>query len=214
MTELKRWDTGAVIHSTDGDIRATVETAAKIGISCFRARLDRSSLDGASLVGASLVEASLVGASLVGARLDGARLDRASRDGARLDGARHDGASLDRASLVEANLDRASLVGARLVGARLDRASLDGASLDGASLVGASLVGARLPIYCRWPVTHTVAPDLLVHIGCKSKSVSDWDAWFAGSDEYDTQRDSDDFKSIRASYLAVRAYMVAMELVK
>ena len=159
MTELKRWDTGAVIHSTDCDIRATVETAAKLGISCFRASLDGAILDGASLVGAIL-----------------------------------DGAILD--------------------GAILDGAILDGASLVGASLVGASLVGARLPIYCQWPVTHTVAPDLLVHIGCKSKSVVDWDAWFAGSDEYDTPRDSDDFRRIRASYLAVRAYLVAMELVK
>ena len=124
MTDIVNWDTGAVIHSTDGDIRATVEAAAKRRISCFRA------------------------------------------------------------------------------------------ILVGASLVGASLVGARLPIYCQWPVTHTVAPDLLVHIGCKSKSVVDWDAWFSGSDEYDTPRDSDDFRRIRASYLAVRAYLVAMELVK
>ena len=139
MTDIVNWDTGAVIHSTDGDIRATVEAAAKRRISCFRARLD-------------------------GARLDGARLD--------------------------------------------------GARLNSARLVGAILDGARLPIYCQWPVTHTVAPDLLVHIGCKSKSVSDWDAWFAGSDEYDTPRDSDDFRRIRASYLAVRAYLVAMELVK
>ena len=154
MTDIVNWDTGAVIHSTDGDIRATVEAAAKRRISCFRARLD-------------------------GARLDGARLDGAILDGAILDGA-----------------------------------ILDGASLVGASLVGASLVGARLPIYCRWYVTHTVSPDLLVHIGCKSKSVVDWDAWFAGSDEYDTPRDSDDFKLIRANYLAVRAYLVAMELVK
>jgi hypothetical protein len=38
--------------------------------------------------------------------------------------------------------------------------------------------------------------------------------WFAGSDEYDTPRDSDDFKRIRANYLAVRAYLVAMELIK
>ena len=159
MTDIVNWDTGAVIHSTDGDIRATMEAAAKRRISCFRARLD-------------------------GARLDGARLD---------------GAILD---------------GASLVGARLDGAILDGASLVGASLVGARLVGARLPIYCQWPVTHTVAPDLLVHIGCKSKSVVDWDAWFSGSDEYDTPRDSDDFRRIRASYLAVRAYLVAMELVK
>jgi len=209
MTELKRWDTGAVIHSTDCDIRATVETAAKLGISCFRASLDGAILDGASLVGAILDGASLVGASLDGSILDGAILD-----GARLVGARLVGASLVGARLVGARLDGAILDGASLDGAILDGASLVGASLVGASLVGARLVGARLPIYCQWPVTHTVAPDLLVHIGCKSKSVVDWDAWFSGSDEYDTPRDSDDFRRIRASYLAVRAYLVAMELVK
>jgi len=189
VTDIVNWDTGAVIHSTDGDIRATVEAAAKRRISCFRARLNGARLDGARLDGAILVGASLVGASLVGARLDGARLNGAILDGA-------------------------SLNGAILNGAILDGARLDGASLVGARLNGASLVGARLPIYCQWPVTHTVAPDLLVHIGCKSKSVVDWDAWFAGSDEYDTPRDSDDFKRIRANYLAMRAYLVAMELVK
>lgn len=89
MTKLLRWDNGETIHEHDGDIRATVEAAAKLGISCFRA----------SLVGAILVGASLVGASLVGARLVSASLV---------------GASLDRASLDGASLDRASLVGARL----------------------------------------------------------------------------------------------------
>ena len=114
MTKLTRWDTGETIHEHDGDIRATVEAAAKLGISCFRA-------------------------------------------------------------------------------------SLDGASLDGASL----------PLWCKWLVTYSLLPDVVVHIGCKSKSIEGWDAWFAGGDEFDTPRDSDDFQRIRANYLAVRAYLVA-----
>ena len=206
MTRLVRWDTGELIHEHDGDIRATVEAAAKLGISCLRADLDGARLDGARLDRASLVGARLVGASLVGARLDGARLDRASLVGA----------SLDRASLVGASLVGASLVGASLVGASLDGASLDGARLDrarldGASLDGASLDRARLPIWCRWCVSYSIEPSVVVHIGCKSKSVEDWDAWFAGAGEFDTPRDSEDFRRIRANYLAVKAYLIAMQ---
>ena len=99
-----------------------------------------------------------------------------------------------------ARLDRASLVGASLDGARLVGASLDGASLDGDSL----------PIWCRWTVTYTDTPDLIVHIGCKSMSIPAWDAWFAGADEFDTPRDDERFLRIHANYLAVRAYLVAM----
>lgn len=89
MTRLVRWDTGDTICEHDGDIRATVEAAAKLGISCFRA-----SLDGARLDGASLDRARLVGASLDRARLDGASLVGASLVGARLVGASLVGASL------------------------------------------------------------------------------------------------------------------------
>jgi hypothetical protein len=153
MTKLTRWDTGATIHETNGDIRSTVKEASELWISCFRA-------------------------------------------------------SLDRANLAGANLDGASLVGASLVGA-----SLDGANLDGANLDGANLVGASLPIYCKWSVTwSTVDAKISVAIGCKSKSIDDWDAWFSGSEQFDTPRDTDDFRRINANYLAVRAYLVAMGL--
>jgi hypothetical protein len=158
MTDLVRWDTGAVIHSGD-DLRSTVEAAAKLGISCFRADLRDADLRDADLRDADLRDADLTDADL--------------RD-----------------------------------------ADLTDADLRAADLTGANLTGADLPIYCRWSVTYTIAPDLLVNIGCKTKSVADWDAWFAGSDEYETLRDTEDFKRIRANYLAVRAYLVAMELVK
>jgi hypothetical protein len=217
MAQLRRWDNEAIIHEHDGNIRETVEAATKLGISCFRASLDGANLGGANLGGARLDGARLVRASLDGARLDGASLVRASLNGASLDGARLDGASLDGASL-----DGAILDGARLDGASLDGVSLDRASLDGASLNGASLDGARLPIWCKWTVSYTLQPDLVVHIGCKKHSVAEWDSLLCDiGDSMDTALEHfesselgsiDDAKRIRANYLAMRAYLVSMGL--
>jgi hypothetical protein len=47
-------------------------------------------------------------------------------------------------------------------------------------------------------------------IGCKSKTVAEWDAWFAGSEVFETDRDSEDFRRIRACFEAYKAYMLVM----
>jgi len=91
----------------------------------------------------------------------------------------------------------------------LQGANLEGANLVGANLVGANLVGANLPIYCKWHVSHDI--DGLLKIGCKQKSVADWDAWFAGSEEYSTPRNTEEFERIRAVYEAYKAYLTFLK---
>ena len=128
------------------------------------------------------------------------------------------------ASLRNASLRNASLVGASLVGASLDGASLYGASLDGASLVGASLVGASLrnaslvgaknlntaylPIYCKWDAS--VLGEKIV-IGCKEKTIDEWEAFFNSNEEYLTKRNTPEFKKIQAVYLAYKAYLTHLK---
>jgi len=196
--EIKNRFTGSVIFEytkENNTIKETIENAIKSGAS-----LDEASLDGANLEGANLVRASLVRASLVRANLVRASLDEASLDGANLEGA----------NLVRASLVRASLVRANLVRASLDEASLDGANLEGANLVRASLDEAslvraiKIPMYCKW--YHGVTENK-INIGCKNKTIEEWDLFFNSEDELETKRGTQEFKQIQAVFEAYKAYL-------
>jgi len=126
MAKLTRWDNGETIHETDGDIRATVESAAKLGISCFRANLHAANLHAVK----------------------------------------------------------------------------------------------HVTMHSRWEVSFTESPSLVVHIGCKTKSIAEWDAIFERIGEsmnialsmFESPElgSNDDARKIRANYMAIRAYLVAL----
>jgi hypothetical protein len=131
-----------------------------------------------------------------------------------------EGANLAHAHLEGAHLAHAHLAHAHLAGAHLEDAHLEFAHLEGAHLEGAHLEDAHLPIYCNWKVAYTV--DGYIKIGCKSKTIAEWDVLFArlGNDfsaarneqiVFDSGTYSDEeLLRIKANYLAVRAYCVAM----
>jgi hypothetical protein len=102
------------------------------------------------------------------------------------------------ANLSNADLRRAYLIGADLIGA-----DLNGADLSGADLSGANLSGAKMPIFCKWIIT---IKDNLIVIGCKEKTIQEWDLWFLSDEIYQTPRNADEFKRIYANYLAVKIY--------
>jgi hypothetical protein len=132
----------------------------------------------------------LLGANLGGANLRGANLGGANLEGANLEGA---------------NLRGAYLGGANLEGANLGGANLEGANLGGAYLRGANLGGAnKLPIYCKW--THGITENK-IHIGCKKRTIKEWDLFFNGNDIIETQRDTQGFKQIQAVFEAYKAYL-------
>ena len=126
------------------------------------------------------------------ANLSGADLSDADLSGANLSGADLSGADLRRA-----NLRRADLSGA----------NLSGADLSGANLSGADLSGANLPIFCRWGASLV---DGKIRIGCKTKTVAEWDAFFASNEEYSTKRGAPEFKQIQAVYEAHKAYLKSL----
>ncbi|WP_312394801.1 pentapeptide repeat-containing protein, partial [Chryseobacterium sp.] len=85
-----------------------------------------------------------------------------------------------------------------------DGANLDGANLDGANLYGAENKDqAYLPIFMKWRIA--IKGDTL-KIGCKEMTFTEWEEWFKGEEVFDTQRDTEDFKRIQASFLAYKAY--------
>ena len=94
--------------------------------------------------------------------------------------------------------------GADLSGADLIDADLSGADLSGANLSGAeNIETAYLPIFCKW------TPSIIgnkIKIGCKEKTIEEWDYFFSSNETFETSRDTEQFKQIEAVYLAYKAY--------
>jgi hypothetical protein len=176
------------------------------------ANLRRANLTGANLRRANLTDADLTGANLTDADLTGANLTDADLTGADLTDA-----DLTDADLTGANLTDADLTGANLTDADLTGADLTDADLTDADLTGANLTDADLPIFCYWHVSF-IQPDtsnpvlvenILIKIGCKTKTLTEWDNWFNNSTKtFDHKRDSDTFKRIRANFKAMKAYLI------
>jgi hypothetical protein len=112
--------------------------------------------------------------------------------------------------LSSADLRYADLSSADLRSADLSSANLRSADLSSANLRSADLRSvknkeeANLPIYCKW--NHSVIADK-IQIGCKTKTIEDWDSFFKSEEVYSTERNTDDFKQIQAVYESYKAYL-------
>lgn len=107
-------------------------------------------------------------------------------------------------TLQEANSQGVNLQGADLYKADLYEADLRGADLRGANLRGAdNKEYATLPMFCKWG--NGIKGDKII-IGCKEKTIEEWDLFFSSSEEYDTPRDTEEFIQIQAVYNALKAY--------
>ena len=134
-------------------------------------------------------------ANLSGANLSGVNLSDANLSDADLRGANLRGANLSGVNLSDANLSDADLRGA----------NLSGANLRGANLRGANLSGAIMPIFCKWS-THGIVGSK-IKIGCETRSIEDWDKFFASDEVLTTPRNTPEFKQIRAVYESYKAYL-------
>jgi hypothetical protein len=114
-------------------------------------------------------------------------------------------ANLYNADLRSANLYNADLSRANLYNADLSRADLRSANLSRANLRSAkNKETAYLPIFCKW--NHSVIGNK-IKIGCKEKTIEEWDSFFASEEVYSTERNTEDFKQIQATYEAYKAYL-------
>jgi hypothetical protein len=98
---------------------------------------------------------------------------------------------------------RAIMIGANLSGADLSEADLSGADLSEADLSGADLRGADLPIFCKWEYSIV---ENKIKIGCKIKTIEEWEEWLNSDEEYMTKRNENDFKRIEATIRACITY--------
>jgi uncharacterized protein YjbI with pentapeptide repeats len=190
--QIKRWDNEQVIfeHEQEGNtIKITVELAVKQGVILSFADLRSANLRSANLYSANLRSANLYSANLRSADLRSA--------------------NLYSANLRLADLESADLESADLYSANLESANLRSANLRSANLESANLRSANLPIYCKW--SHSIINNN-IQIGCKTKSIEEWDYFFNEECdiEYSTPRDSEDFKRIKAVYMAYKAYLTTL----
>ncbi len=113
--------------------------------------------------------------------------------------------SLEYADFSSADLSCANLLSANLRSADLRCADLSCADLHSANLRSAkNKETAYLPIFCKW--NYSVIGDK-IQIGCKEKTIDEWDNFFASDEVYSTERNTDDFKQIQATYEAHKAYL-------
>jgi uncharacterized protein YjbI with pentapeptide repeats len=196
--EIRNRFTGVVQFTAEIDCDENAPTSLKIGLSvrwAMKSRADLSSADllradlsGADLSRADLSDAYLSRADLSGADLLRADLSRADLSGADLSDAYLSGADLSRADLSDAYLSRADLSGADLSGANLSDANLSDAYLSDADLSGADLSDAKAVVDLGYPNSwrsvgwwNDGAP--WVRVGCRTKSLTEARAYWAGKDD-------------------------------
>ena len=113
-------------------------------------------------------------------------------------------------TLEQAVKEGVNLIGANLEGADLEDANLEDANLRDVNLIGVNLRGAiKLPIYCSWSIGIT---DNQIHIGCEKGTIEEWDLFFASDKVLNTERNTPEFKQIKAAYEGYKAYYLALQL--
>jgi len=84
------------------------------------------------------------------------------------------------------------------------------ADLTYANLTSANLTSAKnkenatLPMFCKW--SHGIKGGK-IKIGCKEKTIEEWDLFFNSDGVIETERNTQDFKQIQAVYLSYKAYL-------
>jgi len=197
-------------EAENATIKDAVENAVLQKFNLIDADLRGADLRGAGLRGAYLFDAYLIDADLRGADLRGAGLRGAELRGANLRGAELRGANLRGANLIDADLIDADLIDADLIDADLRGANLRGAELRGANLRGAkNTENAYMPLFCKW--SYSILGDK-IQIGCETRTIEEWDEFFASTEELLTKRGTEEFKQIEAIYLACKAYLTHLKL--
>ena len=164
------------------------------------------------------IKKTLLEAVKSNANLRYANLRYTDLSGANFSGANLSGANLSDANLIYTDLSGANISGANLSDANLRYTDLIGANLSDANLIGANLSSANLsgaknketaylPIFCKW--THSIKGDK-IQIGCKKKTIEEWDVFFNSTEEYSTKRSTEEFKQIEAVYNAYKAYLTIL----
>ena len=118
-----------------------------------------------------------------------------------------------------AEFECANLQGADLSGANLQGADLSGANLQGANLQGVNVKNCTVSMYNKHSISIQLrnpniekqdVGKIKIIIGCKTKTIAGWDKWFASDEEFETPRNSFEFKQIHGMYEAYKSYIMTV----
>ena len=84
-----------------------------------------------------------------------------------------------------------------------------GGEFRGGYFLGGEFRGGVMGSFSKWFVGLTYEGN--IKIGCKTMTVQEWDKWFKGKEEFETKRNTPEFKRIYASYLSIKAYKEEMD---
>jgi len=84
-----------------------------------------------------------------------------------------------------------------------------GGDFCGGNFRGGNFLGGTMMPHNKWRCG--VESNGLIRIGCKVKSMQEWDSWFAGNETFSTPRGTKEFAKIQANYLAVKTYVIFLE---
>jgi hypothetical protein len=194
---------GKIIFAFEQE-NATIKDAVMVMIK-NEISLKNANLTNANLTNADLINANLENANLKNANLKNANLENANLTNAYLRNADLENANLKNANLKNANLENANLTNAYLRNANLTNADLENANLKNANLENANLTNANMPIFCKW--RFSIINNEIIKIGCKEKNIADWDLFFNSNEIYTTERNTKDFKKIKAVFEACKSYL-------
>ena len=122
--------------------------------------------------------------------------------------------NLRNSDLRNSNLTNSDLSNSNLSYSDLSNSNLSNSNLSNSNLRNSDLRNSKnketasLPMFCKWSVC--VIGDK-IKIGCKENTIEDWDLFFESSEEFDTKRNTEDFKQIQAMYLAYKAYLTHLK---
>ena len=145
--------------------------------------------------------------SLKDANLENANLENANLENANLKNANLENVNLKFVNLENANLKNANLENVNLKFVNLELANLENANLQNANFERTNLINASIPLHCRWNVSIC---NQNIEIGCKNKSIEEWDLFFESNEEFSTKRGTKEFKQIYAYYLGAKAYLTEL----
>ena len=90
-------------------------------------------------------------------------------------------------------------------------ANLRGANLEDANLEDANLEDANVPMFCKW--SNSIINGK-IQIGCKRKTVEEWSDFFKSDEVFETERNTEEFARIEATFKAYKAYLKHMNKFK
>ncbi len=204
-------------ESENNSVKETLLKAIEIKIDLININLSNSylsniylknvNLSGANLKNANLSGANLKNTNLVGANLTNTRLLNTNLFDVNLTGANLTGANLTGANLTGANLTNTRLLNTNLFDVNLTGANLTGANLTGANLTNTILSSVNIPIYCKWAYSININKQT-IKIGCEEKTIKEWDEFFASNNIIKTERNTENFINIQATYEACKSYLL------